>query len=255
MKVTDIEVGKLLPYWNNARNNDKTVEKIVTSIKEYGFTVPLVVNKDMVLITGHARLKAAKKLGLKTVPCVLVDMTEDQAKKYRIADNKIQESTEWNEEALFKELREIGDPMELVNMGFELKEIEDIVGDIDSLVEDAEEMAQAIPEYTVSAQKPIEGDKYMPPMQNGDSDCGVCESETGAWRRKNASYPRCSPSTSAPHPDDQCGNHFRFDSVSFCHGRRSQSTHRDGYGGSGRYVGFYLPYDVYRSCHLFLYIY
>lgn len=170
MKVTDIEVGKLLPYWNNARNNDKTVEKIVTSIKEYGFTVPLVVNKDMVLITGHARLKAAKKLGLKTVPCVLVDMTEDQAKKYRIADNKIQESTEWNEEALFKELREIGDPMELVNMGFELKEIEDIVGDIDSLVEDAEEMAQAVPEYTVSAQKPIDGDKYMPPMQNGDSE-------------------------------------------------------------------------------------
>lgn len=180
MKVTDIEVGKLLPYWNNARNNDKTVEKIVTSIKEYGFTVPLVVNKDMVLITGHARLKAAKKLGLKTVPCVLVDMTEDQAKKYRIADNKIQESTEWNEEALFKELREIGDPMELVNMGFELKEIEEIVGDIDSLVEDAEEMAQTVPEYTVSAQRPIEGDKYMPPMQNGDYERSESVSEPQA---------------------------------------------------------------------------
>lgn len=167
MKVVEIEVGKLFPYWNNARNNDKTVEKIVTSIKEYGFTVPLVVNKDMVLITGHARLKAAKKLGMKTVPCVLVDMTEDQAKKYRIADNKIQESTEWNEEALFKELREIGDPLEIVNMGFSLQEVEDIVGDIDSLVEDAEELAEEVPEYTVSSARPVQAEPYTPPKSDG----------------------------------------------------------------------------------------
>lgn len=164
MKVVDVEVTKLMPYWNNARNNDKTVEKIVNSIKEYGFTVPLVVNKDMVLVTGHARLKAAKKLGLKTVPCVMVDLTEEQAKKYRIADNKIQESSEWNEEALFKELREIGDPLELVNMGFSMKEVEDIIGDIDSLVEDAQELAEVVPEYEVTAARPVESTPYEPPI-------------------------------------------------------------------------------------------
>ena len=166
MKVIDIEVGKLMPYWNNARNNDKTVEKIVKSIQDYGFTVPLVVNKDMVLVTGHARLKAAKKLGLSTVPCVMVDLTEEQAKKYRIADNKIQESTEWNEEALFKELREIGDPLELVDMGFSLKEVEDIVGDIDSLVSDATALAEEIPEYTVTSSQPVESEPYTQPVRD-----------------------------------------------------------------------------------------
>lgn len=164
MKVVDIEVGKLMPYWNNARDNDKTVEKIIKSIKDYGFTVPLVVNKDMVLITGHARLKAAKRLGMETVPCVLVDLTDEQAKKYRIADNKIQESTEWNEDALFKELREIGNPLDLVDMGFSLKEVEDIVGDIDSLVDDAEELASSIPEFTVTSAKPVETEPYTPPQ-------------------------------------------------------------------------------------------
>ena len=101
------------------------------SIKEYGFNVPLVVNKDMVLITGHARLKAAKKLGLQTVPCVIVNLSERKAKKYRIADNKIQELTDWKEDELFKELREIGDQVELMDIGFSMTEIDKIVGSFD----------------------------------------------------------------------------------------------------------------------------
>lgn len=135
MKVQEIEIGKIIPYWQNPRDNKKTVERLVISIKEYGFNVPLVVNKDMVLITGHARLKAAKRLGLETVPCNVIDISDEQAKKYRIADNKIQELTDWKEDELFKELREIGDKMELMDMGFSIDDIDDIIGDIDKTIE------------------------------------------------------------------------------------------------------------------------
>lgn len=147
MKVQEISIDKVIPYWQNPRNNEKTVERLCISIKEYGFNVPLVVNKDMVLITGHARLKAAKKLGLETVPCNVVDLTDEQAKKYRIADNKIQELTDWKEEELFKELREIGDKMELMDMGFSLDDIDDIIGNVE---EAAEEVTASMEEVTAS---------------------------------------------------------------------------------------------------------
>ena len=173
MNVIEIAVDKLMPYWHNPRKNEGTVEKLIKSIKKYGFNVPLVVNKDMVLITGHARLKAAKKMGLQTVPCVVVDLTEEQAKKYRIADNKIQESTEWNDEALFKELREIGDPLDLVDMGFTAKEVENIIGDISSLIDEAAGVEiDEIPEYAITPAQRAETvpmpdfgadeDKYSP---------------------------------------------------------------------------------------------
>lgn len=159
MNVIEVEVSKLMPYWHNPRKNDGTVEKLVNSISKYGFNVPLVVNKDMVLITGHARLKAAKKLGLEKVPCVVVNLTEEQAKKYRIADNKIQESTEWDEEALFKELREIGDPLDLVDMGFTSKEVEDIIGDFDSLMDEVKGID--IPVYEEVAPQRVQTE-YIP---------------------------------------------------------------------------------------------
>lgn len=144
MNVQEINIDKVIPYWHNPRNNDKTVERLMKSIREYGFNQPLVVNKDMVLIVGHARLKAARKLGLTTVPCVIVDLTDEQAKKYRIADNKIQELTDWKEDDLFKELREIGDQFELLDMGFDMGEIKDIVGAFDEVVEQGQQSAAEV---------------------------------------------------------------------------------------------------------------
>lgn len=165
MRIEEISIDKVIPYWQNPRNNDKTVERLCISIKEYGFNVPLVVNKDMVLITGHARLKAAKKLGLTTVPCNVVDLTDEQAKKYRIADNKIQELTDWKEEELFKELREIGDKMELMNMGFSLDDIDDIVGDLGKAVEEIEPPTIETFQTTGSAPAaPVESAPMATPM-------------------------------------------------------------------------------------------
>ena len=155
MKVQEISIDKVIPYWQNPRNNEKTVERLCVSIKEYGFNVPLVVNKDMILITGHARLKAAKKLGLKTVPCNVVDLTDEQAKKYRIADNKIQELTDWKEEELFKELREIGDKMELLDMGFSLDDIDEIVGDLEESVEEVTSTVEPVGFEETQTGEPI----------------------------------------------------------------------------------------------------
>lgn len=142
MKVQEVPIDNVIPYWHNPRVNDKTVQKLVKSIGEFGFNVPLVVNKDMVIITGHARLKAAKLLGLETVPVNIVNLTDSQAKRYRLADNKIAELSKWEQDALQKELQEIGDRMELFDMGFDMSEIDSAIGTQEEFLEAMEEQAQ-----------------------------------------------------------------------------------------------------------------
>ena len=108
MKVENIPLTQIKPYWRNARKNDKTVEALKESIKRYGFNQPLVLDKDHVIITGHARFKALMQLGKKEAPCVITNLSEEKAKEYRIADNKTHEMTMWDNEQLVVELREIG---------------------------------------------------------------------------------------------------------------------------------------------------
>lgn len=107
MNLVDIEVDKIIPYVNNPRNNDDAVDNVAASIKEFGFKVPLVIDKDNVVVTGHTRLKAAKKLGLTTVPCIYADdLTEQQIKAFRLADNKVSEFSTWDLENLISNLKE-----------------------------------------------------------------------------------------------------------------------------------------------------
>lgn len=81
MNIIDVEVEKLIPYENNPRKNDEAVDKVALSISAFGFKVPIVIDANNVIVTGHTRLKAAKKLGLKTVPCILADdLSEEQIK-------------------------------------------------------------------------------------------------------------------------------------------------------------------------------
>lgn len=109
MEILEISVDEIVPYENNPRKNDGLpVEKVAASIKEYGFKVPLVLSKGNVIVTGHTRLKAAKMLGLEKVPCVLAeDLTEDQAKAFRIADNKVSDYSMWDYSKLEEELKGI----------------------------------------------------------------------------------------------------------------------------------------------------
>jgi hypothetical protein len=118
MQVKDIEVEKLIPYVNNPRRNDEAVDYVAASIKEFGFKVPVVIDKENVIVAGHTRVKAAKKLGLESVPCVIADdLTENQIKAFRLADNKVGELATWDFEKLELELQALD--LDMVSFGFE----------------------------------------------------------------------------------------------------------------------------------------
>ena len=110
LKIEYLETDNLIPYINNPRINGNAVDAVAGSIAEFGFRNPIIIDKDNVIIAGHTRLLAAKKLGLTEVPVVRADdLTEAQVKAYRIADNKTAELSEWDTEMLVLELEEIGD--------------------------------------------------------------------------------------------------------------------------------------------------
>src|SRR5574344_571990 len=105
MKITMIKTVDLKPYPNNPRKNDQSIDFVANSIKEFGFKVPIVVDKDNVIVAGHTRLKAAEKLGIKEVPCIVADdLTPSQAKAFRIADNSAGQHSEWDNNILPAEL-------------------------------------------------------------------------------------------------------------------------------------------------------
>lgn len=104
-KIIYKPVDELIPYINNPRKNDQAVDAVASSINNFGFKVPIVIDKYGEIVTGHTRLKAAKKLGLKEVPVIIADdLTENQVRAFRLADNKVAELAEWDEEILQAEL-------------------------------------------------------------------------------------------------------------------------------------------------------
>lgn len=108
MEIVDIAVNNLVPYDKNPRRNDEAAVKVAESIKQFGFKIPLVVDRNNVVVCGHTRLKAAKKLKLKTVPCILADdLSEDQIKAFRLVDNRTAEIAEWDFALLEEELADV----------------------------------------------------------------------------------------------------------------------------------------------------
>ena len=127
MNIKEYPIKDLIPYENNPRNNKEAVEYVANSIKEFGFKVPIVIGKDMVIVAGHTRLLAAEKIGLKTVPCIVADdLTPEQIKAFRLADNKTGEFASWDFEKLEFELDELSD-FDMEQFGFTFEdEDEDI---------------------------------------------------------------------------------------------------------------------------------
>lgn len=118
MQIVEKELTWLKPYANNPRDNESAVEPVANSIKEFGFKVPIVATSDGEIINGHTRFKASKFLGLKKVPVIISDdLTEEQIKAFRLADNKTGELADWNEELLAKELEKLD--FNLEQFGFE----------------------------------------------------------------------------------------------------------------------------------------
>lgn len=108
LSIESINIDELIPYKNNPRFNDEAVDAVASSIKEFGFKVPIVIDRNNVVVTGHTRLKAARQLGLDKVPCIRADdLSEDQIKAFRIADNKVSELADWDYSKLEIELDDI----------------------------------------------------------------------------------------------------------------------------------------------------
>lgn len=106
--VVERSIESIREYGNNPRNNEKAVEAVAESIKQFGFKCPIIIDGDGVIVAGHTRLKAARLLGLSVVPCVVADdLTPEQVKGFRLADNKTGELAEWDFEKLEQELAEL----------------------------------------------------------------------------------------------------------------------------------------------------
>lgn len=118
MEIVNKKIEELIPYENNPRFNDDAVEYVAKSIKEFGFKVPIIIDKNNVIVAGHTRYKASLELGLEEVPTIVADdLTEEQVKAFRLADNKVSEKSSWNFELLDEELEDLDINME--GFGFE----------------------------------------------------------------------------------------------------------------------------------------
>ena len=120
LQIIEKSITEITPYEKNPRKNDEAVEYVANSIKEFGFKVPIVIDKNGVIVAGHTRYKAAQKLGLENLPCIIADdLTEEQVKAFRLADNKVGEVAEWDFDLLSDELDGIFD-IDMSEFGFEL---------------------------------------------------------------------------------------------------------------------------------------
>lgn len=135
--IVNLPLKDIKQYANNPRNNKDAVQYVANSIKEFGFRVPIILDRDGVIIAGHTRYKAAQKLKLKAVPCIYADdLTEQQVRAYRLADNKTQELADWNIDAL-------ADELELIN-GIDMAEF----GFLDFLEDEEQEEAETQQQFT-----------------------------------------------------------------------------------------------------------
>lgn len=150
MEMTSLiykDITELIPYGKNPRDNKKAVKAVEASIQEFGFKVPIVIDKNNVIVCGHTRYKAAQNLRLKSVPCIIADdLTDEQIKAYRLADNKTAELSSWDSNLLTLELSDIIN-IDMTNFGFKLAEF---------TTEEDKTYTKAvnIPQYEITGEKP-----------------------------------------------------------------------------------------------------
>lgn len=130
MKATEIEIDKLIPYAKNARNHsDLQVAQIAASIKEFGFNDPIEIDEDNMILAGHGRVLAARKLGLLKVPCVKIEgLSKAQKQAYILTNNKLALNSDWDNELLKTELHELAEmKFDMEMMGFDGEELSQIM--------------------------------------------------------------------------------------------------------------------------------
>ena len=146
MKIEIVDISTIKPYENNPRKlKDSAIEKVAMSLKEYGFRQPIVVDKDNIIVAGHTRYRASKKLGLKNVPISVIDnLTPEQINAYRIADNRTAEESEWDNELLKMEIKELeAKDFKLDLLGFNEDQLNDLLFEEKQGLTDEDEVPEA----------------------------------------------------------------------------------------------------------------
>lgn len=158
MQIIEKKLADIIPYENNPRKNADAIKYVANSIQEFGFKVPIIIDKENVIVAGHTRAMAAESLGMDTVPCVVADdLTEEQVRAFRLADNKVSEIAEWNLDALDEELEMLGG-FDMSDFGFE-----ELDHGFDEIIEDIQSKYTAtvkVPQYEIKGELPDVTDLY-----------------------------------------------------------------------------------------------
>ena len=134
MKIVDVKLKDLKPYDNNPRHNVKAIKPVKESILKFGFKVPLVIDKNNVIVCGHTRFYASKEIGLDKVPCIVADdLTDEQINAFRLVDNRVSEFADWNFDKLAEELSDLQD------FDFEPFGFDDLMAGLEPLEEETEQ--------------------------------------------------------------------------------------------------------------------
>ena len=184
MNIKDININDLKEYENNPRHNEAAIDKVVESIKEFGFKVPIIIDQNNVIVTGHTRIKAARKLGLKKVPCIIADdLSPEQIKAFRLADNKVSEYATWDEDKLYTELMELKViNFDIESFGFETKDIDTSNINVDEVIEKFEsEKSNKVIEEPQTFNK-LTDEFIAPPFSIFDTRQGYWQDRKRAWK-------------------------------------------------------------------------
>ena len=127
------DISQIHPYKNNPRNNEAAIEPVAQSIKRFGFRVPILIDGKGTIIAGHTRYEAAKRLDMDKVPCIRVDdLTDEQIRAYRIADNKVAEASSWNDDVLRAEMDALKAlDVDLTDTGFSEVELDGLLREVE----------------------------------------------------------------------------------------------------------------------------
>lgn len=137
-RIELLPISEILPYAKNPRKNEKSVKFVKESIRQFGFKVPIIIDSKREIVCGHTRILAAKSLGLSEVPCIVADdLTDEQIKAFRLADNKVGEFSDWDFDLLNNELSEIAE-IDMGDFGFDLSENEETEVVEDEVPDDVE---------------------------------------------------------------------------------------------------------------------
>lgn len=183
IEIVYLPISEIKAYENNPRNNERAVDEIVKSFTNFGVRSPAIVDKDNVIIAGHTRIKAAIKMGMTEFPCVRAeDLSKSQAKALRLADNRVQEDSEWDTATLAAEFEELkNNGYDLLNTGFDSFEIESINFDFDpEATAEAEseadfgEESEYDPEDVEENSEEAPAAPLPPQADDGEFTCIVC---------------------------------------------------------------------------------